>query len=148
MTDSCRFLFKKQNCRKQTNRSLETKNQRQTNVAPLFSLTKSVKFLRNLTESISMDTSSAANGKQKLFYNVAFQIVNKHFLHVQHTSFFGLKNLLDTIIELENLLFSKSRLLQFIVKFLVAHSDGDNLQCLINLKLLDYFLTTYNCAID
>ncbi|QHB21776.1 ac19 [Artaxa digramma nucleopolyhedrovirus] len=92
----------------------------------------------NFLKSINL---SNGNGR-KLFYNLCYRFVCTS-LCANNASFITLKTVFDAIVEIERLIFSRSRLLHFIVGFLVANSDGNNLQCVINLQLLEYFLTNY-----
>ncbi|ACF05379.1 hypothetical protein [Adoxophyes orana nucleopolyhedrovirus] len=53
------------------------------------------------------------------------------------------KNILNIIIKTEQLIRNKSVILNLIVNFLIRHSDGVSFQCMLNTKLLGYFLETY-----
>ncbi|QWO71671.1 AC19-like protein [Orgyia pseudotsugata single capsid nuclopolyhedrovirus] len=106
-------------------------------------------FFSELKNLIALPTGNSTTPtphnrhNQQLFYNVGRRLVLSCLSGERGTTFVALQTIFDSVIELEHLLFAKSRLLHFIVQFLVAHSDGDNLQCLVNLRLLDYFLTNY-----
>ncbi|AKN80679.1 hypothetical protein [Perigonia lusca single nucleopolyhedrovirus] len=86
------------------------------------------------------------NGDKRLFYNVCTALMKK----ILTGTWFGgagcvvaLGAVLDTVIETERMLFNRSTVLNYVVGFLAAHSDGTNLQCVFNLQLLDYVLNKY-----
>nr|QIT08212.1 hypothetical protein [Lymantria dispar multiple nucleopolyhedrovirus] len=56
----------------------------------------------------------------------------------------AIESTLDAIVETEQCLFNRSYLLKYSVAYLAAHSDGTNLQCAFNLRLLSYLLTRYD----
>jgi hypothetical protein len=64
-------------------------------------------------------------------------------MSVQTASWKGLHVIFNTIIETERTLFNKSYMLEKILNFLVTNSDGDNLQCRINVFYLDYLMNKY-----
>ncbi|ADB84375.1 hypothetical protein [Apocheima cinerarium nucleopolyhedrovirus] len=104
-------------------------------------------FLHAIGNFKNLINTSDANG-QRLFYNLCYKFIATNVLGCTSATFTTLQTILDGIIETERVLFDKSRILHYVVKFLIVHSDGDNLQCFINLKLLNYFLTNYDCIID
>nr|QBI90342.1 hypothetical protein [Trichoplusia ni single nucleopolyhedrovirus] len=88
----------------------------------------------------SIDTSKR-DGRQ-LFYNICYNIITK--ILSRSTAIETIKTIVSIIIETEKTIFNNSKVLNYIRNFLIAHSDGHNLQCTINLKLLDYVLNKYN----
>ncbi|QED40631.1 hypothetical protein [Chrysodeixis includens nucleopolyhedrovirus] len=97
--------------------------------------------INNVLGLISVIDTSKPNGRQ-LFYNLCLKAIT---LGLRNSGTFkGFKALINLLIESEKLLFDSNRVLSFIRNFLIAHSDGDNMQCAINLQLLDYVLTTYH----
>ncbi|QUJ09299.1 hypothetical protein Gyru_ORF104 [Gynaephora ruoergensis nucleopolyhedrovirus] len=106
-----------------------------TNVANVETVASFVDVLRSID-------FSQGNGK-RFFYNLCYRFVCIALSKSPSVPLITLKTAFDTIVEIERFVFAKSRLLHYIVAFLIAHSDGDNLQCLINLRLLDYFLNNY-----
>ncbi|ABY65848.1 hypothetical protein [Orgyia leucostigma nucleopolyhedrovirus] len=104
-----------------------------------FSLTKIMTVAKESTMTNVFDR----HNQQRLFYNVGRKLVYGYLAGEHNATLLTLKTMFDGVIQAERLLFTRSRLLHFIVGFLVAHSDGDSLQCVLNLQLLDYFLTNY-----
>ncbi len=90
---------------------------------------------------ISAIDTSRHNGRQA-FYSLCIRVLNNALQN--SATFKGLQSLISVVIETERTLFDNSRVLNFITNFLVAYSDGDSIQCTINLRLLDYILTTYH----
>ncbi|AXS67777.1 ac19-like protein [Cryptophlebia peltastica nucleopolyhedrovirus] len=82
---------------------------------------------------------------KRLFYNLCSRYINQTLFQFTkgNMALATVQTVLDSVISAERMFFSKSNVLNIIVNFLTAHSDGDNLQCMINLKLLDYFLHKY-----
>ncbi|AIU41362.1 ac19 [Sucra jujuba nucleopolyhedrovirus] len=102
----------------------------------------STTFLSNI-RNVFLNVNTTTVGAQQLFYNICFQFVAKNLI-CNSVPFITIQTVLNGLIELERIVFGQNRILKYIVKFLVDHSDGNNLQCLINVQLLDYFLTNYN----
>nr|QGW49672.1 hypothetical protein [Chrysodeixis includens nucleopolyhedrovirus]QGW49952.1 hypothetical protein [Chrysodeixis includens nucleopolyhedrovirus] len=87
----------------------------------------------------SIDTSKR-DGRQ-LFYNICYNIISK--ILSRSTAIETIKTIVSIIIETEKTIFNRSQVLNYIRNFLIINSDGHNLQCIINLKLLDYILNKY-----
>nr|QGW50092.1 hypothetical protein [Chrysodeixis includens nucleopolyhedrovirus] len=87
----------------------------------------------------SIDTSKR-DGRQ-LFYNICYNIISK--ILSRSTAIETIKTIVSIIIETEKTIFNRSQVLNYIRNFLIINSDGHNLQCTINLKLLDYILNKY-----
>ncbi|AGR56878.1 ac19 [Hemileuca sp. nucleopolyhedrovirus] len=100
-------------------------------------------IINNLVQSV--DTSNV-NGR-RMFYKLCQRFIINVLHNNGSSTIATVQTFLDGIIELEKLFFDKSRILNYIVGFLIVHSDGDNLQSVIYVKLLDYFLTTYNLTL-
>ncbi|AWW14489.1 hypothetical protein KM620_gp129 [Hyposidra talaca nucleopolyhedrovirus] len=101
-----------------------------------------INFLPKLKNLIGNINASSSSG-QHLFYTLCHKFVANNLFY-NNSTLCTLQTVLDGIIELERMVFSKSKMLNFILQFLITHSDGNNLQCLINVQLLDYFLNKYN----
>jgi hypothetical protein len=86
-----------------------------------------------------VDTSKS-NG-QRLFYALCTSFINKSVNG--QTALDTLKCAFDNIILIEETLFHKKRILNYVLAFLADHSDGDNLQCRINVQCLDYLMGKY-----
>lgn len=86
-----------------------------------------------------VDTSKS-NG-QRLFYALCVSFINKSV--TGQTALNTLKYAFDNIILIEEILFHKKRILNYVLSFLADHSDGDNLQCSINVQCLDYLMGKY-----
>lgn len=82
---------------------------------------------------------------QQSFYKLGFAYIDKILrrLHVNFT-IGAAQTLFDGIIKTEEMLFAKSRILNFIVKFLINNSDGTNLQCIFYTQILNSLLDKYN----
>ncbi|AHH82707.1 ORF-118 [Buzura suppressaria nucleopolyhedrovirus] len=104
--------------------------------------TNVITFLPTLKNLIG-NVNASNSGGQQLFYTLCYKFVASNLLS-NNSTLNTLQTVLDGIIELERMVFSKSRMLNFILQFLITHSDGTNLQCLFNIQLLDYFLNKYN----
>ncbi|QYC92766.1 AC19 [Trabala vishnou gigantina nucleopolyhedrovirus] len=96
-------------------------------------------MIKNL---LTKSTSVSVQHRKKLFILLCTRFIEFNLLH-NNATVSTVQNILDNIVQLELLLWSKSNVLIYMVNFLVANSDGDNLQCVINLKLLDYILNNY-----
>ncbi|ABI35774.1 hypothetical protein [Ectropis obliqua nucleopolyhedrovirus] len=100
---------------------------------------KTVSLLTNLT-----DNTSNKFDNRHLFYDICYKLIVKALSTANVHTLFTFQNIFDTIIGLEQSVFSKSIILNYIVKFLIVYSDGNDVKSAINLKLLNYFLTKYN----
>ncbi|QEI03627.1 hypothetical protein [Rachiplusia nu nucleopolyhedrovirus] len=103
--------------------------------------TKHSKNQLNIIELISVIDTSKQNARQ-LFYNLCFKTISAALRN--SSTFKGIRSLISIVIDAEKSLFNNRRVLNFIRSFLIAHSDGDSIQCQINLQLLDYILSTYH----
>ncbi|AUV65313.1 hypothetical protein [Alphabaculovirus myunipunctae] len=86
-----------------------------------------------------VDTSNL-NG-QRLFYALCTTFVRKSI--AAKSALDNLTHAFDRIIEIEHRLFNRRRILGHVLAYLADHSDGDNLQCRINLQCLDYLMKRY-----
>ncbi|ABF47456.1 ac19-like protein [Clanis bilineata nucleopolyhedrovirus] len=106
------------------------------------SVTQAIDYIVSIKNMV--DTSSV--GGRRMFYTICYTVARK-YLHQFNNNVLALntiQTLLDSIIQAEQMLFSRSLLLDFCVRFLINNSDGQNLQCLINTQLLDYLLNKYD----
>jgi Protein of unknown function (DUF1477) len=86
-----------------------------------------------------VDTSKSSG--QRFFYALCTTFVNKSV--TGKTALGTLTSALDSIIAIERALFNKSRILAYVMSYLADHSDGDNLQCRVNVQCLDYLMRKY-----
>ncbi|AAZ38210.1 ORF-44 [Agrotis segetum nucleopolyhedrovirus A] len=86
-----------------------------------------------------VDTSKA-NG-QHLFYALCVSYIKMNVS--TSTALNTLKIAFDKIIQTERTIFRRQRVLDFVLRYLADHSDGDNIQCRINLECLDYLMSKY-----
>lgn len=86
-----------------------------------------------------VDTSKT-NG-QHLFYALCISYIKMSVNG--NTALNTLKIAFDKIIRLEQSFFNKRRVLNYVLSYLADHSDGDNIQCHINVQCLDYLMTNY-----
>jgi hypothetical protein len=97
-------------------------------------------FSAVMREVNTIDTSRP-DGRQ-LFYKLCYMVMMRAFN--KSSTVEAIQTIFGMIIETERSLFNNRRVLNFITNFLIANSDGDNLQCKINLQLLYYILNRYH----
>ncbi|AYN44993.1 se33 [Alphabaculovirus alterspexiguae] len=103
--------------------------------------TKNAGQLFNVILNISNLVDTTKTNAQHLFYALCVSYIKTT---VNGTSALNtLKFAFDQIIQIEKTLFNKRRVLDYALMYLANHSDGQNLQCYINLQCLDYLMTKY-----
>ncbi|QAT90324.1 hypothetical protein KM622_gp038 [Spodoptera exempta nucleopolyhedrovirus] len=103
--------------------------------------TKNAGQLLNAILNISNLVDTTKINGQHLFYALCVSYIKTTVNGT--TALNTLKFAFDQIIQLERTFFNKRRVLDFALAYLAKHSDGQNLQCCINLQCLDYLMTKY-----